>query len=122
MQRDDFDNLYGSKYFSVADLNGGQTRVKIGKTDVQEVREKDGSKKLKYALYFEGHDKALLLNKTNAKKLADVYGKDRNAWVGNSIELYSETTTFGEGVRLRPLRKPATVNNLDPDLSDAVPF
>jgi hypothetical protein len=30
----DFDDLYGSKYFSVADLKDGEPRFKIGKVEV----------------------------------------------------------------------------------------
>ena len=43
---DEFDDLYGSKYFGIPDLKGGQPRLKIGKVDVAELREKDGSTKL----------------------------------------------------------------------------
>jgi hypothetical protein len=119
----DFDELYGSKYFGVADLKGAQPRLKIGKVDVAELREKDGSTKRKYVVYFEGQDKGLVLNKTNAHKLADTYGKKPDVWVGQIIQLYAEMTGLGkEGVRLRPLRKAATPAAPDPELSDAIPF
>ena len=123
MASDDFDEIYGSKYFGVTDLKGAQPRLKIGKVDVVDLREKDGSKKTKYVVYFESQDKGLVLNKTTALKLADVYGKPRSGWVGQTVELYSEMTGLGkEGVRLRPLRKPATPAAPDPELSDAIPF
>jgi hypothetical protein len=119
----DFDDLYGSKYFSVSDLKGETLRRKIGKVEVAELREKDGTTRRKYLLYLEGEDKALVLNKTNAVKLASVYGKNRHDWVGNAIELYGEMTSLGkEGVRLRPLRKPATPEQLNPELNDTVPY
>jgi hypothetical protein len=120
---DDFDDLYGSKYFGVFDLKGQTPRRKIGKADVAEFKEKDGSARRKYVLYFEGEDKALILNKTNALKLASAFGKQRTSWVGQFVELYSEMTSLGkEGVRLRPLRKPATPAQPDPELNDAVPY
>ena len=123
MNATEFDELYGSKYFGIADLRGGCPRLKIGKVDVADLREKDGSTKKKYVMYFEGHDKGLVLNKTNALKLADAYGKAANAWVGQAIELYAEMTSLGkEGVRVRPLRRPATPANPDPELTDAIPF
>ena len=119
----DFDDIYGSKYFSVSDLHGEQPRRKIGKVDVAELKEKDGSTKRKFVVFFEGEDKALVLNKTNAQKLAQTYGKDRTMWVGAVVELYSEMTSLGkEGVRVRPLRKPATPAQPDPELNDAIPF
>jgi hypothetical protein len=118
----DFDDLYGSKYFSVADLKDGEPRFKIGKVEVAELREKNGATKLKYVTLFEGVEKGLVINKTNARKLAEAYGKQSSKWIGQIVQLYSEETSFGKGVRVRPLRKPATPAELDPVLNDAVPF
>jgi hypothetical protein len=119
-----FDDIYGSKYFSVSDLKDGEPRFKVGKVEVAELREKNGATKRKFVLLFEGVDKGLVVNKTNAKKLAEAYGKQSSKWVGQTVQLYSEDTTFGKGVRVRPLRKPAPVTPAasDPELDDAVPF
>jgi hypothetical protein len=104
---DDFDDIYGSKFLGVADLNGQRKRVKIVDTEVSDLREKDGSTKRKYIVWFETEEKALVLNKTNALRLAQAFGKNREGWHGAVIELYSEMTSLGkEGIRLRPLRKP----------------
>ena len=119
---DDFDDLYGSKYLSAADLKGQPRRVKIGKTDVADFNEKNGGTKRKYILFFEGEDKAMVLNKTNAQKLAQAYGKERTGWVGQFVELYSEPTSYGEGLRLRPLRKASTPAQPDPEMNDAIPI
>ena len=49
-------------------------------------------------------------------ELAGAYGKDRSAWVGTTVELYAEMTSLGkEGVRLRPLKPTA-------DMNDAITF
>jgi hypothetical protein len=115
----DFDDIYGSKYFSVTDLHGKQPRLKIGKVDLAELKDKDGSTKRKFVVYFEGVEKPLVLNKTNATKLAASFGKDGIKWIGVAVELYAEMTSLGkEGVRLRPLKPPAAA----PDMNDAVPF
>jgi hypothetical protein len=125
---DDFDAMYGSKYLSVSDLKGERPRRTIGKVEVAELKEKDGSTKRKRLIYLEGEDKPLVLNKTNATKLAMAFGKDSPDWVGARVELYSEMTTLGmEGVRLQPLRtvaKPPAPKPpvIDPDLDDEVPF
>jgi hypothetical protein len=104
---DNFDDIYGSKFFGAADLNGQRKRVKIVDTEVSELREKDGSTKRKYIVWFETEDKALVLNKTNALRLAQAFGKAREGWNGAVIELYSEMTSLGkEGIRLRPVRPP----------------
>ena len=134
---DDFDAMYGSKYFSVPDLKGQRPRRTVGKVEVVELKEKDGSIKRKRILYFEGEDKPLVLNKTNAVKLAMAFGKESSEWINARVELYPEMTSLGkEGVRLTPLRtvtkaapaqapaqtikpKPPVI---DPDLNGEIPF
>jgi hypothetical protein len=114
----DFDDLYGNKYFSTSDLHGGTPHHRIGKVALVELKEKDGSTKRKYLVYFEGVQKALVLNKTNAQKLAAAYGKDHSKWIGMESELYAEMTGLGkEGVRVRPL-KPTGAS----DLNDTINF
>ena len=109
----DFDDLYGSKYLIAADLHGETWLRRIGKVGLVDLKEKDGSSKRKYLVYFEGVEKALVLNKTNAQKLAAAYGKDRSKWIGVEVELYAEMTGLGkEGVRVRPL-KPTSASDLN---------
>ena len=109
----EFDLLYGGRYLSATDLHGETLRCKIGKVDPIELREKDGTIKQRYALYFIGVAKALILNKTNAKKLAAAFGKDRSDWIGVEVELRAEMTGLGiEGVQLRPL-KPTCASDLN---------
>ena len=71
---------------------------------------------------YDGQEKALVLNKTNATALANAFGKKYANWVGELVSLFSAPTSYGEGVRVRPLRKPATVAKPDPDLDDAISF
>jgi hypothetical protein len=118
----EFNDLYGSKYLGADDLNGSTKRVQIGKIDIADFKQKDGSSKKKYVVFLKGEKKALVLNQTNAKELAKAYGKSRTDWIDNFIELYSVDTTFGEGIRVRPLRKPATPDKPDRDLDDSIPF
>lgn len=114
----EFNDLYGSKYMSAADLHGEHPRRVIGRVEPVELKGQDGTTKRKYLVYLKGEDKALPLNKTNATKLAALFGKDRSNWVGVTVELYTEMTSLGkEGVRLRPLMtaaKPAA------DLNDEI--
>lgn len=119
---DIFDDLYGSKYLAANDLHGEQPRWKIGKVDLIELKEKDGTTKRKFLVYFQGVEKALVLNKTNATKLAAALGKDRSKWIGVIVELYAEMTPLGkEGVRLRPL-KTAAVAPDQSDMNDEIVF
>jgi hypothetical protein len=106
---DDFDDLYGSKYLSAADLGGRQKRVQIADVSVEELRQKDGSTKRKYVLAFGGGGKKLVLNKTTATQLVQAFGKPRDPkdarkkWGNQVVDLYVEPTAFGDGVRLRAL-------------------
>jgi hypothetical protein len=124
---DEFDDLYGSRFLSVADLKDDEPRLKIGKVEVAELREKNGTTKRKYVVFFEGVEKGLVINKTNATKLADAYGKQPSRWIGQIVQLYTEETPYGKGVRVRPLRKPPPIPepipapDPDPDLNDAIP-
>jgi hypothetical protein len=118
----DFDDIYGSKYFSAADLHGEMIRHKIGKVEIGDLREKDGSTKRKFVVYFKGVDKPLVLNRTNAQKLAAALGKDPSAWVGIVCELYAEMTSLGkEGVRLRTI-KSAAAGAAAEDMNDRIEF
>ena len=118
----DFDDLYGSKYFSAADLHGETIRRNIGKVEIGDLKDKDGSTKRKFVVYFKGVDKPLVLNRTNAQKLAAVLGKDPTAWVGVICELYAEMTSLGkEGVRLRTI-KSAAAGAAAEDMNDRIEF
>jgi hypothetical protein len=100
----DFDDLYGSKYLGAVDLHGETIPDRIRDVEVAELREKDGRTKRKYVAYFERTKKPLVLNMTNATKLAAAFGKDRSKWIGVWVELYAEMTGLGkDGVRLRVL-------------------
>ena len=54
--------------FNLRDLHGETPRHRIGKVASVELKEKDGTTKRKFAVYFDGVEKALILNQTNAQK------------------------------------------------------
>jgi hypothetical protein len=128
----DFDDLYGSKYLGAADLHGEMPNCKIARVEILPLKEKDGSTKRKFVAYLMGVgvDKPLILNKTNAQKLANSFGKDREDWIGVNIQLYTEMTSLGkEGVRVRPLKPPrrgddsiTTGGPPNKDMDDSIPF
>jgi len=92
----------GSKYLKAADLNGGDKFVTVDRVVEEEVGlEKDR----KPVVYFNGLQKGLVLNKTNADRLAHKLGDETSAWRGATVELYSELVSYQgqkmEGVRVR---------------------
>ena len=114
-----FDDIYGSKYFGPPDLHGETPRRKIGKVEIGNLKEKDGSTKRKFLVYFKGVDKPLVLNRTNAQTLAAALGKNPTAWIGVVVELYAEMTSLGkEGVRLRVIKSAGAAD----DMNDRIEF
>jgi hypothetical protein len=113
-----FDDMYGSKYLGVADLKDGEPRCTIRNVEVAELKDKAGTVKHKYVLEFDELPKSLVLNRTNARKLAEAWGKKSHSWIGQRVTLYGEDTSFGPGVRLRPVKvqKP-----LADDMNDEIP-
>ena len=89
--------LFPSKYLCPADLQGHAIRVTI--SAVERVKMKDPQTKqdnLKAVLHFEGKQKGLVLNKTNAFAIADILGDDEtDNWVGGQITLYTTQITIG---------------------------
>lgn len=49
---------------------------------------------IKTTVHFEERPKALILNKTNAKQIADFFGGETDDWIGKKITLYAEEGTW----------------------------
>lgn len=100
-------SAFPSKYIKAADLQGRAVVCTI-----REVRQEDiGDGEKKPVLYFEGKEKGMVLNRTNAKSIASACGSDEtDDWPGCQIEIYPTETDFqGERVdciRVR-LKRPA---------------
>lgn len=54
-------------------------------------------------LYFQGKDKGVVLNKTNARTISAAYGDDTEAWAGQPVELY-EAEVMYEGKAVPGIR------------------
>jgi hypothetical protein len=136
MPDNDFDDVYGSKYLSAADLKDEEPRCRISHVEGPvAMKQNDGTTKKRLILHFSsGVDKQLVLNQTNALHLKDLFGT-RDACASHEVELYAVPTSLGkDGVRLRQVKpaakKPAaakpdpisTGRPADPDLDDSMPF
>ena len=51
-------------------------------------------REVKFILSFREIEKELILNKTNARILADRFGKDPIGWIGKKVALYSTEVSF----------------------------
>ena len=112
---------FPSEYLQAADLEGRQVSVKMSRVEKREMRDK-----VKPVLYFEGKEKGLVLNKTNANTISDAYGDETDQWEGGELVLYETMVEFQgtrkPGIRcLVPPRKPQKpADELGPN--DDIPF
>jgi uncharacterized protein (DUF697 family) len=88
------------------DLNGKDVAVTISRVEAGVLVGQNGRKAKKPVVYFEGKEKGLALNATNAKIISALYGNYTEKWIGKQITLYPTTTTMGgdtvECIRVRP--------------------
>ncbi len=96
--------IYSSKYLKAGDLGGKERAVKISGCFNEELGQ-GNDKKTKPVLYFEGHKKGLVCNKTNAVVIAESYSDDTEAWAGRDIVIFARPVDYQgktvEGIRVR---------------------
>ena len=107
-----------SEWLSGLDLVGRTVNVQIaGVEEVTVPEPRTGRQICKVAVRFAGAKKALLLNATNAKALAKLFGPETDAWAGKGVALRPENVqAFGAthctvrvaGAATVKLHKPAT--------------
>lgn len=97
--------MFPSKYVGAHDLKG-DTTVEILSIKMDTLVLERGDKEDKPIVRFKGTKKALVLNKTNAKTIAKLYGNDTDNWIGKKVILFATTCqAFGadvECIRIRP--------------------
>ena len=97
-----FDSVYGSRWLKAVDLDKPQ-KLQIEAAEWQKVgKEKED----KIVLAFSNHAKCLILNVTNGRALADAWGKAEALWPGRWLEAAAVETTFGPGVKIKPIQPP----------------
>ncbi len=108
---------FPSKYLRANDLNGHTATVCINRVEVEDVGGNGKLEDQKPVIYFEGRQKGLVLNKTNATVLQQTLGDDTSAWVGKTIELFPTETTFGGNlVPCIRLRVPSAGSGVQQDI------
>lgn len=94
-------DVFPSNYLKSDDLQGKTPTVVIADAKIEKLGNDD-----KLILYFQHKDKGMVCNKTNAARIAYMYGDDTDGWVGRPIILASEFVEFQgktvKGLRVRP--------------------
>lgn len=71
----------------------------------------DGSRKL--FILFNELDKGLVLNKTNADTVGELYGRNTDNWLGKQVMLFTMPVDYqGKKVQAIRLRAPATAQSI----------
>lgn len=99
-------DIYGSnsQWLKAEDLQGAKPVVTIETAEVKE-NTYNGETKKQIVLKFQGKEKQLGLNFTNASRIVELLGtEDFNQWVGASIKLYTDTTTLADGRKVPCIR------------------
>lgn len=93
-----FRKLYDERFLGSWDLEGRDSAVvEIKEVKLEELRSQDGTTAKKPVLFFTRGKKGMVLNKTNAKEIAALFGNDTDGWVGKKIELFAtKITAFGK--------------------------
>ena len=131
----DFDELYGGKYLTAADIKNPRT-AKIERVEHTEFSRAGEPVRKKAVVHFMGAKKPMVLNKTNAFTIASAFSKDFNAWIGKQVRIQAEMVNFAgkstQGLRVYPIApgtepapEPAPVKAPAPvsdDLNDEIPW
>jgi len=76
-------SAFPSEFLKAADLQNRQVTVIMDRVELQKVGDD-----IKPVLYFQGKDKGLALNKTNANTIAAAYGEETDDWIGSEVILF----------------------------------
>ncbi len=107
----DINSAFPSKFIKAADLQGQDVTVSIARFAMESVDDDAGE--LKPVLYFQGHQRGLVLNKTNALSISDLYGTETDTWLNQPVTLFPTQCQYGpkmvDCIRVRPF-SPAQQN------------
>jgi hypothetical protein len=100
--------LFPSKYLAASDLLQLPKKEAVYTIDriTQDFIESSKGREQKGLLEFREAKKPMVLNRTNAKTIAKLYGPETDDWSGHRVTLYvAEVEAFGEqvlAIRVRP--------------------
>ena len=117
-------DMFPSKYLRGADINGTPT-FKVSSVTQEEVGQ---DREMKFVVYFEGQQKGVVLNKTNAELLSMLYGDESDDWIGEEVTLFTMQVTFqGKTTNTIRFRAPKKTpkqqkEEVKAELNDDLPF
>ena len=90
------DMMFPSKYLKASDAEGNPTYT-IRAVSVESMKNRDDQDESKPVIFFNEVEKGMVLNRTNAKTIANMYGDDTDNWIGERVTLTSvDVDAFGQ--------------------------
>jgi hypothetical protein len=83
-----------NKWLKAADLQGKKFKLTIGSVELLTF-DQDGKKQVKLGLLFNGRDKGMVVNKTNAAIIGAMHGPNTDKWIDKQITIYPGKVKFG---------------------------
>ena len=121
---------FPSNYLKASDLQGRSISLHISHVNQEEI----GKGENKLICYFQGKQKGMVLNKTNANNISLLYGPETTEWAGKEIVLFEAMVDFqgrtvpalrvrGPQPKDKPIKpKPQSLQQAADDMSDSIPF
>ena len=107
-------SAFPSAYLKAADTQGRTLPLIIDRCELVDL---DGEQKP--CLFFQGRNKGMILNRTNAATIVEAYGDESDAWRGKPLEVFTARVSFqGRMVDGLRVRIPAPAG----DFEDDIPF
>lgn len=107
-------SAFKGNYLKQADLGGKRIAVTIDRVAVEDVGG-DNGKEEKPVLYFRGHERGLVLNRTNADEITAIVGDpETDRWAGAKVVLYVDPNVKYAGKRVGGIRVMAMPNGSRP--------
>lgn len=89
--------VYPTKYVTAADLQGRTVTLTIKAVTMEEMLTHDNKTVSKPVAWFERTNKGFVMNATNARVIANLYGDNTDGWTGQRISIYpTQVKAFGK--------------------------
>lgn len=82
-------SAFPSEYLKASDLQGHAVPVKMSHVTMVDLNGEP-----KPVLHFQGKERGMILNKTNANKITEMFGDDTDDWEGGEVILYEAMVDF----------------------------
>jgi hypothetical protein len=84
----DYELLFPGRFLKSVEFKGRDVTLTIASVATEMLPEDAGGEKLKGIVSFKEAKKKLVLNRTNAMTIAQMFGRETDGWVGHKVTFY----------------------------------